>query len=204
MIYAYIRVSTIHQLRENQKFEISTYAEKNNIIIDKWVEETVSATKELDSRKLSRLLKKLKRGDVLIASELSRLGRNLLQVMSILHNCMNKKCQVWTIKENYKLGSDIQSKVLAFAFGLSAEIERQLISQRTKESLARIKAEGRKLGRPSGVKYSHLNGEENKLNVLMKNGVTKAEMARKYHVHWSTINRFIKLKMNKIYCSRQV
>ena len=139
MIYAYIRVSTIHQLRENQKFEINMYAEKNNIVIDKWVEETISATKELDSRKLSRLLKKLKKGDVLIASELSRLGRNLWQVMSILHNCMNKGCQVWTIKENYKLGCDIQSKVLAFAFGLSAEIERQLISQRTKESLARVK-----------------------------------------------------------------
>ena len=204
MIYAYVRVSTVHQLRENQKFEINMYAEKNNIVIDKWVEETISATKELDSRKLSRLLKKLKKGDVLIASELSRLGRNLLQVMSILHNCMNKGCQVWTIKENYKLGCDIQSKVLAFAFGLSAEIERQLISQRTKESLARVKAEGRKLGRPSGFKYSHLNGEENKLNHLMESGVTKAEMARIYDVHWSTINRFIKLKMNKIYCSRQV
>lgn len=197
MIYAYIRVSTIHQLSVNQRFEISTYAEKNGIKVDRWVEETVSSTKDLEVRKLGRILKRLKSGDILIATELSRLGRNLLQVMSILHNCMDKNSQVWTIKENYKLGADIQSKVLAFAFGLSAEIERQLISQRTKESLARVKAEGKKLGRPEGFRFSHLAGEEEHIRYLLKSGVTKAEMARIYNVHWSTINRFIKNRMQK-------
>lgn len=197
MIYAYIRVSTIHQLSVNQRFEISTYAEKNGIKVDRWVEETVSSTKDLEVRKLGRILKRLKSGDILIATELSRLGRNLLQVMSILHNCMDKNSQVWTIKENYKLGADIQSKVLAFAFGLSAEIERQLISQRTKESLARVKAEGKKLGRPEGFRFSHLAGEEEHIWYLMKSGVTKAEMARIYNVHWSTINRFVKSHMQK-------
>lgn len=192
MIYAYIRVSTIHQLSVNQKFEINTYAEKNGIRVDRWIEETVSSTKDLEVRKLGRILRRLKSGDILIATELSRLGRNLLQVMSILHNCMDKNSQVWTIKENYKLGADIQSKVLAFAFGLSAEIERQLISQRTKESLARVKAEGKKLGRPKGFKFSHLSGQEERIVYLIKSGVTKAEMARIYNVHWSTIHRFIK------------
>lgn len=197
MIYAYIRVSTIHQLSINQRFEISTYAEKNGIKVDRWIEETVSSTKDLEVRKLGRILKRLKSGDILIATELSRLGRNLLQVMSILHNCMDKNSQVWTIKENYKLGADIQSKVLAFAFGLSAEIERQLISQRTKESLARVKAEGKKLGRPEGFRFSHLAGEEEHILYLIQSGVTKSEMARIYNVHWSTINRFIKGRMQK-------
>lgn len=196
MIYAYIRISTLHQLGANQRFEIDAYARKNEIKIDKWVEEVVSSTKDLEIRKLGRILKRLKPGDVLIATELSRLGRNLLQVMSILHNCMDKNCQVWTIKENYKLGQDIQSKVLAFAFGLSAEIERQLISQRTKESLARVKAEGKKLGRPIGFTFSHLAGKEDHIRSLINKGVSKAEISRIYNVHWCTIHRFIKNKMN--------
>lgn len=153
----------------------------------------------MEIRKLGKILKRLKSGDILIATELSRLGRNLLQVMSILHNCMDRNCQVWTIKENYKLGVDIQSKVLAFAFGLSAEIERQLISQRTRESLARVKSEGKKLGRPSGFRFSHLAGQEEHIDFLIRSGVTKAEMSRIYKVHWCTINRFIKFEMPKYY-----
>ena len=121
MIYGYIRTSTDKQNNENQHFEIEQFAQSNNITIDQWVEETISSRKSLDERKLGKLLKKIKQDDIIIASELSRLGRNLLQVMSILHHCMNIGCQVWTIKENYRLGNDIQSKVMAFAFGLSAE-----------------------------------------------------------------------------------
>ncbi len=196
MIYAYIRVSTSHQLGANQRFEISQYADKNGIEIDYWIEETISSTKNLEVRKLGRILKKLKSGDILISTELSRLGRNLLQVMSILHHCMDRDCQVWTIKENYKLGCDIQSKVLAFAFGLSAEIERQLISQRTRESLARVKSEGRKLGRPVGFRFSHLGGEEENIYFLLKNGTTKAEIARIYGMHWTTVNRFVKQRIS--------
>ena len=116
--------------------------------ISKWIEETISSRTDVEERKLSTILQQLKKGDILIASELSRFGRNLLQVMSILHECMDKNCQVWTIKENYRLGNDIQSKVMAVAFGLSAEIERNLISQRTKASLDNIRATGKKLGRP--------------------------------------------------------
>ena len=152
MIYGYIRVSTDKQTVENQLFEIKEFAEKNEMIIDKWIMETISSTEGLNRRKLGRLLKKLKSGDIIIASELSRLGRNLLQVMGILNYCMAQDVQVWTIKDNYRLGTDIQSKVLAFAFGLSAEIERNLISQRTKEALCRLKTEGRRLGRPKGSK----------------------------------------------------
>ena len=195
MIYEYIRISTTHQHRENQKFEISNYAKVNGIKIHKWVEETISSTKDLEARQLGNVLHKLKSGDILIATELSRLGRNLLQVMSILHHCMYRNCQVWTIKENYKLGADIQSKVLAFAFGLSAEIERQLISQRTKESLARVKAEGKRLGRPKGKNYSRLAGKEEKIAMLLRCGITKAEISRTFGIHWTTVSRYIREKM---------
>lgn len=132
MIYGYVRVSTDKQTLENQKFEINNFCQNEKIKVEKWVTETISGTKDFEKRKLGKLLKKLKKGDILICSEISRLGRNLLQIMTILNFCMKKEAQVWTIKDNYRLGVDIQSKVLAFAFSLSAEIERNLISQRTK------------------------------------------------------------------------
>ena len=158
--------------------------------------ETISATKELDKRKLGKLLKKLKEGDVLVASELSRLGRNLLQVMSILHYCMSVGVQVWTIKDNYRLGADIQSKVLAFAFSLSAEIERNLISQRTKEALHRIRATGRKLGREFGSqnKKHILDGKEQEVINLLRKGVPKTQIAKILGVSITTIYNFLKRK----------
>ena len=150
MIYGYIRVSSDKQTVENQRFEITNFCQKQSLVIDDWIEETISGTKTYSKRQLGGLLKKVGQDDIIICSELSRLGRNLFMIMEILNICMTKGCRVWTIKDNYRLGDDIQSKVLAFAFGLSAEIERNLISQRTKEALARKKAEGVVLGRPKG------------------------------------------------------
>lgn len=194
MIYGYIRVSTDKQTVENQRFEIENFVQKENIKIDRWIEETVSGTVSVEKRKLGNLLKRLKKEDILVASEISRLGRNLLQVMSILHHCMKNNVQVWTIKDNYRLGTDIQSKVLAFAFGLSAEIERNLISQRTKEALARMKAEGRKLGRLQGSKnLTHkLDSKRNQIFSLLEKGVSQAKIAQILHVHRNTINKFVK------------
>lgn len=194
MIYGYIRVSTDKQSTENQRFEITNFCLKNKINVDKWITETISSTKDLDKRKLGILLKKVKKDDIVIASELSRLGRNLLQVMSILHYCMNIGCQVWTIKDNYRLGTDIQSKVLAFAFGLSAEIERNLISQRTKEALHRIQASGKKLGRPKGVKnLTHkLDGRENQIRKLLEKNISKARIARSLGVDVRTLGKVLR------------
>lgn len=192
MIYGYCRISTNHQQVCNQRHEIQTFADKNNIKIDKWVDEVISSRKHLDERKLGKILKKLKKGDILIASELSRLGRNLLEVMGILQNCLEKDCQIWTLKENYRLGADIQSKVLAFAFGLASEIERQLISERTKNSLQRLKDEGKHLGRPYGFSYKKLQKKHNKIKELLDKNVSKSEIARLMGCTWSTLNRYIK------------
>ena len=145
MIYGYIRVSCDRQSVENQRFEINNFCKRENLKIDGWIEETISGTKAYNKRRLGMLLRRIKKNDLIVCAELSRLGRNLFMIMEILNVCMGKECRVWTIKDNYRLGEDIQSKVLAFAFGLSAEIERNLIAQRTKEALARKKAEGVKL-----------------------------------------------------------
>lgn len=192
MYYAYIRVSTDHQNVKNQKHEINIFTQKQNIQISKWIDETISSRKPLQERKLGKLLKKLKKGDILIATELSRLGRNLLEVMGILQKCLEKDCQIWTLKENYRLGADIQSKVLAFAFSLASEIERQLISERTKNSLQRLKDEGKQLGRPHGFSYKKLQKKHAKIKELLDKNVSKAEIARLMDCSWITLHRYIK------------
>lgn len=192
MIYGYIRVSTDKQTVENQRYEINQFCERNVVVVDKWIEETISGSRNVDDRKLGKLLKKMKKEDILICSELSRLGRNLLMIMGVLNECMNRDIQVWTIKDNYRLGSDINSKVLAFAFGLSAEIERNLISQRTKEALARKKAEGVVLGRPKGRKSSKtkLTGQEKKIQELLDKNVSFSAIGRILGVHRLTVSSF--------------
>ena len=198
MVYGYIRVSTDKQTVENQRFEINNFCEKNNLNVDKWIEETISGAKDFETRKLGILLRSMNKRDILICAELSRLGRNLLMIMSILNKCMQKEIQVWTIKDNYKLGSDISSKVLAFAFGLSAEIERNLISQRTKEALARKKSEGVVLGRQKGSKSKKLklSGKEKIISNMLNRNLTYKKIAKSLGVHRSTLSTFIKENMN--------
>lgn len=197
MTYGYIRVSSDKQTVENQRFEINRFCESHKLSIDGWIEETISGTKSYSKRQLGALLKRVKKDDLIICAELSRLGRNLFMIMEILNICMTKECRVWTIKDNYRLGDDIQSKVLAFAFGLSAEIERNLISQRTKEALARKKAEGVVLGRPKGRKSSpdkyKLYGKRVLISELLKANVSKRKIAKLCKVDRNTLDRFIKL-----------
>lgn len=176
-IIGYIRVSSNKQTHEHQKYEIQQFVKLNNIKIDKWVEETISSRKPLHKRELGNLLDELQSGDILIAAEISRLGRSLLEVMKILEMCLSRDCQVWTLKENYCLGNDIQSKVMAFAFGISAKIERNLISQRTKASLESIKAKGKKLGRPFAAQSKKLKLSKNtkRIHDLLDTGVSKKQ-----------------------------
>jgi len=193
MIYGYIRVSSDKQTVENQRFEIIRFCAKKRLTIDGWIHETISGTRHFSKRRLGALLRRIKKDDIIICSELSRLGRNLFMIMEILNICMRKECRVWTIRDNYRLGEDIQSKVLAFAFGLSAEIERNLLSQRTKEALLRRKTEGVKLGRPTGksAKKSYkLSKKENEVRKLVEGGKSFYRIGRTLNVHHETAKRY--------------
>ncbi len=191
MVYGYIRVSTDKQTLENQRYEINEFCKANGLSVDEWIEETISGTIIPTNRKLGKLLDIVKKDDLIICSEISRLGRSLFMIMSVLNQLMEKGAKVWTIKDSYRLGDDIQSKVLAFAFGLSAEIERQLISQRTKEALAMRKKDGIKLGRPKGSlgKKSKLDGAELAVSVMILAGTSVNQMAKLYGLHRSFIVR---------------
>lgn len=193
-VIAYIRKSTDKQSFEHQEYEIEQYAEKHNLKIDRWVEESISSRKELKKRQLGKLLEDLQDGDILIATEISRLGRSLLEVMGILQTCLEKNCQVWTIKESYNLKNDLQSQLLAVVFSIGVSIERSLLSQRTKTALDAKKAAGVKLGRPFGAESKKLKLSKNtkRIRDLLDKKVPKAQIARIMGVQKITLRRFIK------------
>lgn len=195
MTYGYIRVSTEAQNTENQKMEIEQFCKRRNISIDKWVEDVISGTKDPYSRNLGKLImENCVEGDTIICTELSRLGRSLLMVMNTLNYFLTNKVSVITIKDNFNLSDDITSKVISFAFGLSAEIERQLISQRTKAALERARKEGKHIGRKKGRKSSSYKLD--KFNEIIAEeflkGKSKNAIARQLGVNWHTVNTQIK------------
>jgi putative DNA-invertase from lambdoid prophage Rac len=196
MIYGYIRVSTDKQTTENQRFEILKYADEKQLHVDRWIEETISATKKLSDRKLGALIERMREDDILIVTELSRLGRSILEVMSILHTLMEKDVKVFTTKERYELGNNISSKVLAFAFSLSAEIERSMISSRTKEALARKRHEGKRLGRPKGTLSSvtKLTGKDDLIREYLEKRIPQSVMARLLGVSRLTVRHYIRTR----------
>lgn len=194
-VYGYLRVSTDKQDYDNQKIGVEALAEKLGLPIESWiVDDGVSGTKEPEKRKLGKLLRKIRTGDVIICSELSRLGRKLFMVISILEHCMKIGAKVFTVKDGYELGDNVQSKVLAFAFGLVAELEREMISKRTKEALQRRKANGKRLGRPFGSrnKKHALDGKENKIAELLNQGLSVVQVAQQLKVSSVTLYAYLK------------
>ena len=161
MVIGYLRVSTGKQNLANQQNEIRRFADSKDFVIDSWVTEVVSGRKRERDRKLGTLLKRMKPGDTLIVTEISRLSRTLTDIMAIMGKCLAREINLYTTKEGYSFDNTINSKVLCFAFGLVAEIERNLISMRTREALALRRAEGMVLGRR--------HGSYTKMNVLIKN-----------------------------------
>lgn len=196
MTYAYIRVSTDKQDGANQKLGIENLCRRRGLYIDEYIDdEGVSGTKEPDKRQLGKLLDKLQKDDILIASELSRLGRSLFMIMRILEHCMNIGVKLYTVKDGYELGDNIQSKVLAFAFGLSAEIERNLISQRTREALKLRREKGVVLGRPKGRKTNpqkhKLYDKREIIDELLVLGISQRSIAKALKVDRNTLSRFL-------------
>ena len=192
MVTGYLRVSTGKQHPANQQDEIIRFAKERNITVDSWITDVASGKKSERDRKLGGLLRRMKRGDTLIVTEVSRLSRTLTEVMYIMGRCLEKGINLYTTKEGYVFDNSINSKVLCFAFGLVAEIERNLISMRTKEALAMRKAEGVKLGRRHGS-YTKMNVlKENIAHVvsMLNQGSTIADVCRKFHVSRETFSRF--------------
>ena len=196
MIYGYLRVSSDEQDVNSQKQGVVKFAEAREWKIDEYItDEGVSGGKDPDKRNLGPLLKKLQKDDIVIAAEISRLGRDLYMVMDILHFCMKTGCKIYTVKDNFALDDNIQSKVLAFAFGLAAEIERQMIRQRTKEGLKLRMKLGVLLGRPVGGKtdLDVMCPPEQKEKIIEQFnwGVPERRLADNFNIDRNTLTRWL-------------
>lgn len=196
MNYGYIRVSTDKQTSKNQKLVIKEFAKNKRLKKIQWIDETISGIKNPKKRKLGKLIEVVQEGDVVVITELSRLGRSLMMILEVLQQFLEKKVSVYSIKEGYELGDNIQSKVIAFAFGLSAEIERQLISQRTVAGLARVRAEGRHIGRRKGQKPKKykLSGKTRYIRLQRALGRSKLSLAKELNVSWATLSKWCRLR----------
>ena len=193
-IISYLRVSTDDQDTEKNKNEVLNFANTRGFLGQvQFVEEKVSGTVSWKNRKLAQVVDDLEPGNVLIVPELSRLGRSLADLFDVLEQLTKKEIKVYAVKEGFQLnGTDMQSKVMKTMFGLFGEIERDLISQRTKEGLAAAKAQGKLLGRPRGPGKSKLDGLEPEIEALLKNGSTQRFIAKRYGVCEATLSNWLK------------
>lgn len=184
------------QSYDGQRFEIERWASGKGLCIDRWVQEKISGTRSFEKRTLGGLMRRMKGGDILVCTELSRLGRNMMMVMSILNTCSQKGILLYSIKDNFELSDTLNSKIIAFAFSLAAEIERNLISQRTREALAAKKAAGMKLGRPAGKSKEWYRFKEKYPEIMKKraDGVSLSLIAKQLKIHRNTLSRYLKEK----------
>lgn len=197
---AYVRVSTDDQDYRNQRFEILNYCDKEGLRVDKWLELEMSTQRSSKERRIDELMTELNPDDRLVVSELSRLGRSTGEVIQLVKQLATQKIEFIAIKQSLRINSqndqNMTSKVMVTIFSLLAELERDLISQRTKMALARAKAAGKKLGRPKGPGKSKLDGKKGEIQKLLDKGVTRANIAKILDVSWRTLDQFIKQKMS--------
>ena len=193
-IIVYLRISTQEQDLNSQKLELHEYAHKNNFKIDEFIETEISSKKNPSERKINLLMEKLQKGDLLIVSELSRLGRSVGQVIQIIDALIKKQIRFISIKEAIKVDGkqDIQTKTTITLFSLFAEIERDLISERTKQGLNAAKAKGKILGRPKGYGKSRLDPFKLEIETLLKNGSSKTFIAKRYKTSLPNFYKWLK------------
>lgn len=189
---AYLRVSTSEQDLEKNKAAILFLANDKNLGKIEFVEETVSGRTSWKKRKIAVVLESLSKGDNLLVSELSRIGRSMLEIMEVLSIAMEKKVNVYAVKGNWQLDDSLQSKIMAMVFSMASEIERELISQRTKEALRIKKAQGVKLGRPRGPGKSKLDPFRPEIEALLNNGATQKFIAKRYHTTEANLHHWMK------------
>ena len=190
----YLRISSESQELDNQKFEILRYAQAHKIVVDEFIGVEISSRKSLQERRIDHLLERLAKGDLLLVSELSRLGRSLGQVVKIVDDLIDTGVRLIAIKENIVIDGkhDMQSKVMVTLFGLFAEIERDLISERTKMGLAAARSRGKVLGRPRGPGKSKLDPYRPEIEALLRNGSSKTFVAERYGTSLPNLYNWIK------------
>ena len=190
---AYLRISTGGQELNNQRLAILDYAHRNQLQVDKFLETQASSRKTIKERGIDGLFSEVEPGDLILISELSRLGRSVGQIIQLVDEIIKRQVRLIAIKENIQLDGkqDIQSKMMVTMFGLFAEIERDLISERTKEGLIAARAKGTVLGRPKGNGKSRLDGKETEITMLMGKKVPKASIAKIMGVSRATLLNFI-------------
>ena len=198
-IHAYLRVSSLKQTTDNQKLAIVDFAQLNNLSVDHWISVDISATKSTVKRKITEMIDCVEEGDTVIITEISRIGRSLQQNCAILKNLLDKGVEIRIIKENMILNrdnrTDINNKVMTTIFSLIAEIERDLLSERTKEGLARAKADGTVLGKPKGtIQASRLDNKIDTIKELLDYGVPKSKISRQLDVTPKTLYNFMQKK----------
>jgi DNA invertase Pin-like site-specific DNA recombinase len=194
---AYLRISTGSQDLATQKLAILDYARQKRFAVDRFVEAQASSRQGRDRRQIDELLGALAAGDRLVVSELSRLGRSLGQVIQLVDELVKRQVRFTAIKEGIRFEGkqDLPTKVMVALFGLFAEVERDLISERTKEGLAAVRAQGRVLGRPKGsLGRSQLDGQEGEIRMLLEKAVSQASIAKILGVSANNVRHFIRTR----------
>lgn len=199
MVYSYLRVSTVVQDEQNQRIGVEQKAESLGLKIDRYFVDRISGTVDPEKRNLGRLLRRVQPGDVIIVSELSRFGRRLFMLFRILESLLSKGVYVYSVKDAYSLDDSLQSKIMAFAFGMAAEIERDMISQRTREALALRRQNGIKLGRPVGAqtRVHKLDPYQRKILRWYNAGIPKARIARRVRCTDKTVRKYLRLWVSR-------
>lgn len=205
MIYAYLRVSTSKQDVQNQKFGILEYCNERNLKVNAFIEDVVSGKKDWRKREVGSIIERAKEGDTLIFAEISRISRKMLQCLEVLRACAEKKVNVHIAKQRMVVDNSMNSKIIVWAFSMMAEIERELISARTIEGLAKAKSEGKQLGRPKGVTSVNAQMASHHIEVqdLLKKGVNPTAIAKMLGLDPRTVRSYIKKHLTQYHKTRK-